>query len=236
MIFNTGTSYLKSTDDIIIPQRTVTDANVTGGNTIVLTGSGWDFGLDQNDIVVVDASNTLIPVSSYSTSLSNSTLTINLGAPADPTATVYFNNRVATNPSPYSKVVKTPYIKINYTSAASKYSLGFPDVYRILDVYDSTGTRYTESFKLHTNQNDHFYDISYMEYIPGRPQPANGVLTVQLAAFQINYSTGKYFFSIDSYPVDDTSTTLPVDKIRSSDIGTYKSTNGIIYNLRESYK
>lgn len=235
LIFNTGTPYLKSTTDLVIPQRVVTDANVVGARTITLTGSGWDFGVDQSDLVVVDASNTFIPVDSWSTSLSNSILTINLGADSDPVATVYFNNRVATAPTPYSKVVKKPYLKINYTSATAKYSLGFPDVYKVLDIYDASGTRYTDSFKLNNNQNDHFYDISYIEYIPGRPQPADGVLTVQVETFEINSSTGKYFFTINSYPVDDTSATLPVDKIRSSDIGTYRGTNGVVYNLRESF-
>ena len=234
MIFNTGTSYLKSTTDLIVPQRLSTEVAVSA-NTIVLTGSGWDFGLDQNDLVVVDASNTLIPVESFVKSGSNSTLTITLAADSDPVATVYFNSRLSSAVTPYNKVVKTPYVKINYTSTTTKYSLGFPDTYKILDVYDASGTRYTDSFKLNDNQNDHFYDISYMEYIPGRPQPANGVLTIQVACFQLNKSTGSYFFSINSYPVDDISTTLPSDKIRSSDIGTFKSTNGINYNLRESF-
>ena len=233
-IFQTGTRYIKSIDDITIPVRERANVSVSGGSLITINAAiGEDFAINQDDIVVVDASNTYIPVSSWSTSNNNSILTINLAIASDPAATVYYNKRIISS-TPMNKLYVEPFVKVTYSSSTNLYSLGFPDVHKILDIYDASGTRFTDSFKLNTNQTDQFYDISYMEYIPGRPQPANGVLTVKLGVFQINSSTGERYFTIDSYPIDDVSSTLPAGKIRSSDLDTYKGTNGINYVLRES--
>ena len=232
-IFQTGTKYIKSLDDITIPVRTRANVSVSGGSLITINAAiGEDFAINQDDIVVVDASNTYIPVSSWSTSNNNSILTINLAIASDPAATVYFNKRIISS-TPMNKLYAEPFVKVTYSSATNLYSLGFPDVHKILDIYDASGTRFTDSFKLNTNQTDQFYDISYMEYIPGRPQPANGVLTVKLGVFQINSSTGERYFTIDSYPIDDVSATLPAGKIRSSDLDSYRSLNGTNYVLRE---
>lgn len=234
LIFPTGSLYVKETTDISIPVRTQESVSVTSDTIVLTAGIGEDFALNQDDMVFVDDSNTLIPILSYSTSNNNSTLTINLAPGSDPAGELYYNKRI-TNAEPYSKQSVMPYVKVNHLSTKTKYSLGFPDVYKILDIYDSTGTRYTDSFKLYENHKDHYYDISYMEYIPGRPVPPDGVLTIKLAVFQVNSSAGQYFFTINSYPVDDVTDPLPAGKIRSYDIDTYRATNGIVYNLRNCY-
>lgn len=236
LIFNTGLRSLKETTDTSIPVRASESVSVTN-DTIVLTASpNEDFGVDNSDMVFVDATNTYIPITSYSTSLVNSVLTINLdpSASSSPAGEIYYNKRLQ-DVMPYNKVAVSTYIKINYTSAKTKYSLGFPDVFSVEDIYDSAGTRYTDSFRLKTNQKDHYYDISYIEYIPGRPKPANGVLTIKLNVFQINSSTGEYFFTINSYPIDDVSEPLPAGKIRSNQIPVYTGTNRKTYNLRECF-
>jgi hypothetical protein len=236
LIFDTGTKYLKAISDVTIPIRTSESVNVVS-NTITLNATGTDdFAVDNTDMVFVDATNTQIPILSHATSLANSVLTINLdpSANSSPAGELYFNKRIQ-NTSSYTKVPTTTFIKINHTAATLKYSLGFPDVYAIEEIYDAGGTRYTDSFRLKTNQKDHYYDISYIEYIPGRPKPANGVLTVKLNVFQINSSTGNYFFTVDSYPIDDVTTPLPVGKIRSNQIPVYSASNRKNYNLRECF-
>lgn len=247
MIFPTGTKYLKETTDMIVPTRVMENVSVTGSGsgpyTIVLNaGPNEDFVTNQDDIVFVDVSSTYFAVSNVSISGGGTIMTVTLDTPLapgiapDPAGVIYYNKRLLTA-EPHNKLAVAPYIKVNYQTAKSLYSLGFPDVYAIEDIYDgATGVRYTDSFKLNTNQNDHYYDISYMEYIPGRPAPANNtLLTIKLNAFQINTSTGEYFFSINSYPIDDTTDPLPAGKIRSSDLYTYRGTNGNLYNLRESF-
>ena len=238
VVFDSGTPYVKEITDAIVPLR-AHDAVTINSNQIVLTaGIDEDFGLDQNDILVVDTTNTVIPVLSVAKSLNNSVLTINLdpAAGASGGGEVYFNKRL-TNATSHSKVSIAPYVKVNYATATTKYSLGFPDVYKIISVTTGPGgTDYTSSFKLNTNQTDHYYDISYMEYIPGRPQPANGQqLVAQLGVFQINTTSGDYFFTINSYPIDDDSAALPAGFVRSSDLESYRASNGSTFILRNSF-
>jgi hypothetical protein len=236
VIFPTGLRSLKETSDTSIPIRTSVSASVVSDTIIVNAVGNEDFGASNDDMVFVDATNTQIPILSYSTSLGNSVLTINLdpAASSAPAGELYFNKNIQVA-SPYSKEAVAPFIKVNYTTTQTKYSLGFPDVYAIEDIYDSGGTRYTDSFRLKTNQKDHYYDISYMEYIPGTPKPANGVLTIKLNVFEINPSTGKYFFTINSYPIDDVTDPLPAGKVRSNQIPVYVGTNRKTYNLRECF-
>jgi hypothetical protein len=238
VIFDTGTPYIKEITDTTIPVRSQVSATVAN-NSITLTAAvGEDFGLNQSDIVVVDTSNTFIPVLNYSTSLNNSQLTINLdpAAASDPGVDVYFNKRILVA-TPHNKVVVQPYVKVNHATAKTVYSLGFPDVYKIISITAGVGgTDYTDSFKLYSNETDHYYDISYMEYIPGRPRPANGQqLIIRLGVFQVNTSTGQNFFTINSYPIDDVTPVLPSGFIRSSDLDTYTSQSGRLYSLRNCF-
>lgn len=238
VIFETGTKYIKSTTDISIAVRDSVTVNVNSNTVAINADVGEDFAVNQDDVVVVDSSNTLIPVLSWSTSVDNTILTLNLdpAAAADPIKVIYFNKRIITS-EPHSKNLVQPYVKINYSSATDRYSLGFPDVLEVVEIFDgdvATGTRYTDSFMLHTNQTDHYYGISYLEYIPGRPRPANGALTVKLKVFELNSAAGQHYFTINSYPIDD-SATPAANTIRSTDLATYSATNSKIYNLRECF-
>ena len=239
VIFDTGTSYIKEITDSTIPVRAQVSATHLA-NVITLTATSGvdDFGLNQSDIVVVDASNTFIPVDSYTTSNNNSILTINLNAAANSDAgvDVYFNKRILLA-EPHSKAAVAPYIKVNYSTSTTKYSLGFPDVYKIISISEGPGgTDYTDSFKLHENQTDHYYDISYIEYIQGRPQPANGQqLVIQLGVFEVNSSEGDYFFTINSYPIDDVTIPLPGGFVRSSDLNSYTGQSARLFSLRNCF-
>ena len=236
MVFPTGVFSVKNVSDVVIPVRERVSATISSG-TITLTNQGgvYNYDINNDDVVVIDAGNTNRTVTSAVSQSNNEQLVISVSG-GDSACTVYVNRNLQQTAQnlPYGKTAVKPYIKVAYVSTTEKYSLGFPDVYKIISVEDSGGTDYTNSFRLHTNQKDSYYDISYMEYIPGRPQPANGTLTIRLGVFQLNASSGKYYFAINSYPVDDDSTELPSDKIRSQDIHVYTASNGRNYNLRES--
>ena len=236
VVFDTGTPYIKEITDTILPVRAQSAVSIVANEIELTAAIGEDFGLDQSDILVVDSSNTLIPVVSFAKSLNNSVLTITLASGATGTGTVYYNKRF-TAAIPHSKAAVQPYIKINYSTGTTKYSLGFPDVYKIVSITTGPGgTDFTNSFKLQTNQTDHFYDISYIEYIPGRAAPVNGQqLVIQLGVFEVNTSAGDYFFTINSYNIDDATLVLPSGFIRSSDLETYKASNSDIYNLRNCF-
>ena len=230
LIFDTGMISLFETSDTLVPVR-VQQAATQSSDTITITANpGEDFACNNDDILVVDTSSTYIPVTSVSTSLNSSVLTINLdpGASSGPNVIVYYNKRlVGSAPAgidPYNKTVAEPYVKVSYSSSQTKYNLGFPDVFQIQSVVDSTGKDFTNSFRLKSNQRDAYYDLSYMEYIEGRDEPS-GVLTVHLKVFQLSTGTGEYFFTINSYP----------NTLDRYDIPVYVSTSGTRYNLRECF-
>lgn len=240
VIFPIGSSFTKALTDTIVPVRDYDNSVTVNSDQIVITAAtDEDFAVEQDDILFVDATNTQVDITSVTKQNNSSQMTIALDpGVSSPAGTLYFNKRLKGNKgAPHSKIAREVYVKINYSSATSRYSLGFPDVYEITGVWEGatgTGTDIKDSFVLRTNQNDHFYDISYMEYISGRPQPAAGVVTVRLKVFELSTSTGSYFFNINSYPIDD-SDTPAANTIRSTDLVPYKSTTGEIYNLRNCF-
>lgn len=236
MVFDSGTDYLKEVSDAIVPVRAQSNLTVISNQVNVQQLPNEDFGINQDDMVFVDDTNTLIGITGHNITINGSDqfLTVNLD-PADnasSTGTLYYNKRLKGGKSvPASKGVKTLYVRNTFAAGTTKYSLGFPDVIQIERILDSTNTDVTNSFRLESNQNDQFYDISYMEYIAGRPAPASGIIQIKLKAFEKVTTSGAYFFNINSYPVDD-SDTPAVNTVRSIDIETYRATNGKVYNLR----
>lgn len=239
-IYDSGMFSLKSWDNTNIIAREAISISGISNDTVDVDASsavGDDFSPNQDDMVFVDASNNRIRISSYSKTADNETLTVNFN-PADSTGaggTLYVNTRHV-DVSPIQKQAKTVYVKFNFTGSSNKtkYDLGFPDVFEIEEIKDTTGTDYKDSFRLRPNQKDGFYDRSYVEFVAGRDEPTSGTLTVKMRVFQATGS-GSYFFTIDSYPIDDTTAlaSLPDSNIRSWQVPVYTSANGKIYNMRE---
>ena len=230
MIFDTGMISLFETSDTLIPVRVQESGTQTGNQIVITANPGEDFVCDNSNILIVDSTSTYIPVVGVSTSLNSSVLTVDLDPSANsaPNVTIYYNKRLIGSSGgidPYNKVVVEPYVKVTYSSIKNKYSLGFPDVFQIQSIVDAGGNDFTNSFRLKPNQKDSYYDISYMEYIDGRPKPSNGELTIKLKVFQISTGTGEYFFTINSYP----------NTLDRYDIPVYVSTSGARYNLRECF-
>ena len=243
VIFPNGTPFCKAMSDTIVPVRASDNTvNVVGDTITITAATDEDFAIDQDDMVFVDATNTKVDIVSFATQNNNTELQVNLDpGVSSPAGTLYFNKRLKNNKgNPHSKLAKEVYVRINYSSSTDMYSLGFPDVYEVLGIWEGTtgaasgNPDLKDSFALHTNQNDHFYDISYIEQIPGRPIPANGIVTVKLAVFEVSPSTGSYFFNINSYPIDDTDTPGP-NTIRSTELDVYQSASGQTYNLRNCF-
>lgn len=222
-VFDSGMISLKETTDVLLPIRVTLSATQTANVITLVANPGEDFACDNNDIVVIDATSTYIPVASVVKSLNDSQLTVTLGAASASNVTIYYNKRIQLA-DPYNKIVREPYVKVTYSGGTKKYNLGFPDVFKITSIVDSAGNDFTNSFRLRTNQKDHYYDLSYMEYIDGRPEPS-GVLTIKLKVFQLSTSTGQYFFTINSYP----------NTLDPNDIPVYISEAGVRYNLRECF-
>ena len=229
LVFDTGLNSLYATADTLVPVRVAVAATHTSGAiTINASSNNEDFNCNNDDILVVDSTNNQYPVVSQNTTLNNSRLNITISSSANPSLTVYYTKRLISSTGgiePYAKVSLLPFVKVAYVSSQSKYSLGFPDVYKIVSLVDSSGTDYSNSFRLNTNQKDTYYDLSYVEYIEGRPKPANGLLTVGLGVFQTNTSTGQPFYTINSYP----------NSLDAWEIPSYLSASGQTYNLRDCF-
>lgn len=225
LLFDIGETFVKSITDISMPvRRTRSLTGITDTITLVAL-TGEDFNIQEDDMLIVDSTNDHLVIDSYSKSVDNTVLTINLvpGQTPASTGTIYYNSRIQLTES-YNKLDKTLYTKASYSIGTTKYSLGFPDVYEITAITDIAGSNVTNSFRLKTNQKDHYYDLSYIEYIPGRPAPAVGLMTITMKAFKLDTATGSYFFTVDSYP----------NTIDLSYIPTYKSSSGYNFNLRNT--
>ena len=229
LIFDTGLNSLYATADTLVPVRAQISATHSGGViTLAASTNNEDFNCDNSDILIVDASSVQWPVISQSTSLNNSQLNITISAASATNITVYYNKRLISSVGgiePYNKVSVLPFVKCNYASNTSTYSLGLPDVYKIVSIVDAAGADYSSSFRLRPNQKDTYYDLSYIEYIEGRPKPANGVLTIGMAVFQTTTSSGKPFYTINSYP----------NSLDAWEIPSYLSSAGQTYNLRDCF-
>lgn len=133
------------------------------------------------------------------------------------------------------------YVKITCSSLSSltdPINLGFSDVYKIREIRKhnaafSTGTEgtvVTDLFKFDNGQRDSFYSHATIR--------ANGVtlttsdyLLVKLDYFQPVISGGFGYFSIDSYPINDS--TASDTTIFTYQMPYYTSSTGTEYNLRD---
>ena len=134
------------------------------------------------------------------------------------------------------------YVQINVAShsagTSGPYTLGFADVYRIKSIIKksgsfpastSDGTDVTSQFTFDNGQRDMFYD--HARITPNAPLSTSDRLLVELDYFEPSYAQGKGYFSIDSYPIDDTITSTTT--IRTEDIPFFVSPRDkSLYNLR----
>ena len=226
MVFDTGAVSLKTTSDISLPVREKRALTGLTGNTVTLSsGTGADFNTDNDDILIVDATNTTFSVLSTSVINGGNTMIVELDGTPSSSATIYVNKRI-TDADPFTKSSVELYVKCTFANTdaqtSSKFNLGFPDVYEIVSITDAANTDVTTSFRLKPNQKDHYYDHSYIEFIPGRPAPTDGAMTVRMNAFKLEDTNGEYFFTVDSY-----------QNIASNKIQPYKSPSGTTYILRD---
>jgi len=224
LIFNVGETFLRTVTDISIPVRKARTLTNTISDSFILTAlTGEDFNVQLDDtLIIANTSQDNLQISSIVRD-SSSQITINLVPGQSPSAngTIYYNSRDQLA-EPYNKLDRTLYVKASYSAGTTSYSLGFPDAYKLVSILDSDDNDVTNSFRLKTNQQDHYYDLSYIEYIPGRPVPEPGLMTVTFKAFKLDTSTGSYFFTVDSYPNDFDLSLIP----------TYTTSSGANLNLR----
>lgn len=252
-LFSAGKNSIKSlpSADTSYVARVSSGGTVTGSSLTVSLSSGeFTYGnsatlnSDQKNEIVLFVNNTVVDLTG-ATVVTNSdatslTVTFADGSLAGQAAIVIhdvqFQNVIASK-----KQLQSVYVKINTSTHANgvngPYSLGLPDVLSIEGIWVGTGGAYAESganvkdsFTLIANQKDDMYAHSYFQKSSDYTIPANSTLLVKVKVF-VKDSTYS-FFSVDSYPIDDTATPL-ANTIKTEQIPNYVSESGNVYSLRD---
>ena len=175
-------------------------------------------------------------------------LTVDLGGAIDAAAnaTIISDVRRDTAKQLNKLAKKDIFIKIDTGTHANAnlgpWSLGIPDVYQIQSVRqaaseptDETDPDVTSKFRFFDGMNDGFYGLSRIELQPGQTVASNDWLLLKVSVFDHDATGGGIgFFTVDSYPTDDVTVSLPTDKIRTQDIPLYQDSFGRVIDLRDS--
>lgn len=222
LIFDTGMFSTKEITDMTFNVRRQKDAvaiNSSGNATIEPSPNEVFNSYTLQDILVINQNFEQVGVTNAEiTQQGNLYLTLD---DSNVNATVYYNAQVSPDSSRVKQTLDV-YVKTTFQDGKEKYTLGLPDGYKILEVKDSAGVDYTESFRLYSNQKNNFYDHSFISYISGRKKPAdNAVLTVKVKVFKVDFSQEFNFFTISSYP------NIPLDEIPY-----FEDTAGRVFDMR----
>lgn len=168
-------------------------------------------------------------------------LNFNLNEPIETTGTVTYS-MVRTNAREIRKVLKPKrYVLIDCATAGTTgpYNLGFSDVYRINSIRKASsfttvddGVDVSRDFAFHNGQYESWYENATVT--PYSVMSASDKLLICLDYFLPDYTLGVGYFSVDSYPINDTNP--GPDQITTSKIPIYisKDTN-ISYDLRNYF-
>lgn len=262
LIFPIGQKAIRSVDasksDAVYRKTSTATADSNGSFTISLSG-GETFPYTPNSNLTIDQKAEFIVVAkaavgpyslgevgivqTASVDSTGSTVTINLKDAPTATMDVTVLHDVKKTPITInSKTLETTYIKLDLSShtngVTGEYSLGIPDVYSLEKVYRhsaySTDQAHdvTKHFELDRNDFTGTYDLSYIRPKGTITLATTDKLVVQVKAFRKDSSPGS-LFTVDSYPIDDTTIPLPADKIRTELIPKFESAKGSVKYLRD---
>ena len=120
-------------------------------------------------------------------------------------------------------------------------NLGISDVFRIHSIRKKSGSTFTSSvegsdvtdqFIFNNGQMDDFYDHASIQLRTGYALAETDHLLIELDFFEPDFTQGVGYFSVDSYPIDDTKITSTT--IFTHEIPIYRSPEtGRAYNLRD---
>lgn len=260
-IYPIGRNFISSVDYAntnYIYRKVDTSSAVQTDATVVLTLSGADtfpyslgaLNPDQLKEIVLVSTQTQSPYSAGDyltvtaanvTTTKTMTVTIS-SAPAAAMNVTAFINAKKSNQAFNVKTLKNVYVKIDAATHSAnttgEYTLGLPDVYDIVGIWQ--GSTYSESntdvlaqFNLVNNQKDTHYGLSRIKKVKSHTIGASDKLLIKVRVFE--KTSGSTFFTFDSYAnsIDDVTTPLPADKIRTENVPTYTSEDGTLYYLRD---
>lgn len=220
-----------------------TSLSVNNSGPSALTTNTYTIAYPANIPVKMERGTANIQISAL-----RDTATISIGSAISSTAAVKVYHNVEVTPGTNivhktKSVTKNVYVKLSTDKLASlngPWCIGIPDAFKLNAVYvgssntySNTTTNYSSSFELVTGQSDNLYGLSYLRYKPGSTLSLSNTNCLLVSVDLFAHGSG-YYLSTDSYPVDDSTSPLPVNKIRTAEIPTFKSPKtGTVYSLRD---
>ena len=179
---------------------------------------------------------------------SATSITIDTGGAITGTSTVrvYVPVQVS-DATPIAKTLSSDkYVKIDTNShsasTSGEYSIGVADLYKVESIRahtsaltsDTDGIDVTNDFRVSDGQEDNFYGLA--KIIKKNSSTLNLTtydhLLIKYSYFDSTVSSAS-FACFDSYPVDDTTASLPSGKVRTEDIPNFQSQKYGEFNLRD---
>lgn len=229
-----GTYYIASIDSDTSMKLTTNAASSAAGKTLTkeykigdivdFTGKGADAGTDRT--VTLNSS----------TSMSFD-MKETLSGTTAATATLKLTKTTARETAKLLRASRYVHIDCSTAGTAGPFNLGFSDVYQIRSIRKKTGTfsnasegtDVTSQFSFDNGQRDHYY--GHASITPLVALTATDDLLIELDYFESSFTQGLGYFSIDSYPIDDT--TVSSTSIMTKDVPVFTSpTTGATYDLR----
>ena len=233
-----------STNTTIVRVTSITNAtNMTLSSAITASGN-ISLAYPANIPVRLDRAGASITIGAQG---NTATISLGTGIAASAAVSVVHNVKVSPGSNIIHKaktVVKDVYIKLSTTSITANnrgpWSLGIPDVFNLKAVYvgtsntySNTSTNYASSFQLVDGQTDNIYGLSQLKLKPGSAISITNSNCLLVRVDLFTHGSG-YYISTNSYPVDDTTATLPANKIRTYDIPNFLSPKtGSVSSLRD---
>lgn len=244
--------YTKELTGQLLTNGTIT-VNVSGNETFITGSAAANYKVIlQSDVTINSAlykKGRELDLSAASISFSNNNQTVAITtdtASATTNVLVYATVSVS-DATPSAKTLKTSYVVIDTGTAGTggTYNLGFPDVYRVAsikmgdsadtaDAIENSGQNVLSQFTLDNGQRDTTYNHGKLiKNASSSIDLTNKKLVINLEYFE-HTLTNHIFFTVDSYPIDDTG--IGLGTIETKDIPIYTSPlTGDVYDLRDTF-
>jgi len=218
-----------------------TSMKIDGTTGPALTANTLSWAFPKNVPIRLDRGSANVTIDS-----NGNTASVFLGNTINATtsATVYFNSKVDGATPKTKTVVKDVYIKLSTDkltdSTTGPWNIGIADAYKLKGVYvgssntySNTTTNQVSNFELVSGQTDNIYGLASIRKKPGSSLSLTSTNCLLVRVDLFTHGSG-YYISTESYPVDDSTTPLPSNKIRTEDIPYYRSSKTNRYfNLRD---
>ncbi|MGZ4849810.1 MAG: DUF4815 domain-containing protein [Candidatus Bathyarchaeia archaeon] len=235
--------------DVITASATNRIIQTIANNTFMTVDTAFGSNLAANTYIKTNlagkhlqiAQNVIGKTSFVNVTNSTSFTIVTNQAPTAPVSVYVTYDVLRTTVSPAQKIInKNRFVCINVANSAGgpngPFCLGLPDVHRVQKVYGTSGGGFTTSgtditsqFSWDTGQTDTNYGLAYL--YPKSAVTSNNLL-VLLDYFSSNTASGLGFYTVESYPIDD-SNTANVNAVQTSTIPVYMDEQGNKIYLRD---